>query len=190
MAQKAAAKITIARFIQCLQKSQYEQHEPTRRCMGNYSARHSSVKSTPASNANSTELANVLRAQVGRRTLGYVFSTAEGTPLNQRNVLGRHLHPALEAIGRENFGFHAFRRFRVTHLRKQRVADDLIRFWLGHADKTVTDGYSKLSDDVEYRQSVAQSAGVGFTLPAATAPVLPFVTRCDPVSSETVSVTA
>ena len=136
------------------------------------------------------ELAALLRTHIGCRTAGFIFETAEGTPLSQRNVLGRHLHPALEAIGREVFGFHAFRRYRVTHLRKQRIPEDLIRFWLGHADKTVTDGYSKMKDDMDYRQTVAQSVGVGFTLPTVPAPVLAFVTRCDPVSLESVPVTA
>jgi integrase len=31
-------------------------------------------------------------------------------------------------------GFHAFRRWRTTWLRKNRVQEDLIRWWLGHSD--------------------------------------------------------
>jgi integrase len=61
-------------------------------------------------------------------------------------------------------GFHSFRRFRTTWLRKNRAPEDLVRFWLGHSDKTVTDGYSKLSEDVEYRREVAENVGVGFDL--------------------------
>jgi integrase len=61
-------------------------------------------------------------------------------------------------------GFHAFRRFRTTWLRKQRAPDDLIRFWLGHAEESVTDGYSKLSEDVVYRREIAEKVGVGFSL--------------------------
>jgi hypothetical protein len=34
-------------------------------------------------------------------------------------------------------------------------------FWLGHADETVTDGYSKLAEDVEYRKEVAAEVGLG-----------------------------
>ena len=62
----------------------------------------------------------------------------------------------------------AFRRYRVTHLRKNRVPEDVLRFWIGHADKTVTDGYSKVKDDVEFRLLCATNVGLGFVLPAET----------------------
>lgn len=61
-------------------------------------------------------------------------------------------------------GFHAFRRWRTTWLRKNRVQEDLIRFWCGHSEKSVTDGYSKLSEDVDYRREVAEKVGIGFNL--------------------------
>jgi integrase len=61
-------------------------------------------------------------------------------------------------------GFHAFRRWRTTWLRKNRVQEDLIRFWLGHSEGSVTDGYSKLSEDVDYRHEVAEKVGIGFNL--------------------------
>jgi integrase len=61
-------------------------------------------------------------------------------------------------------GFHAFRRFRTTWLRKNRVQEDLIRFWLGHSEGSVTDGYSKLSEDVEYRREIADKVGTGFAV--------------------------
>src|SRR2546430_170018 len=32
-------------------------------------------------------------------------------------------------MGGEKCGFHAFRRFRITHLRKQRVMEVLLRIW-------------------------------------------------------------
>jgi hypothetical protein len=64
-------------------------------------------------------------------------------------------------------GFHSFRRYRVTHLRKKRVPEDLLRFWIGHADKSVTDGYSKVKEDVEFRQLCAANVGLGFEIPAA-----------------------
>ena len=61
-------------------------------------------------------------------------------------------------------GFHAFRRFRTTWLRKNRVQEDLIRWWLGHSAGSITDGYSKLNEDVECRREVAEKVGVGFNL--------------------------
>jgi hypothetical protein len=69
-------------------------------------------------------------------------------------------------MGKEACGFHSFRRFRVTRLRKGRVPEDLIRFWIGHADKTVTDGYSKLKEDTSFRKVCAENVGLGFELPA------------------------
>jgi hypothetical protein len=45
-----------------------------------------------------------------------------------------------------------------------RVQEDLIRWWLGHSEGSVTDGYSKLSEDVEYRREVAENIGIGFNL--------------------------
>src|SRR5437870_9179807 len=61
-------------------------------------------------------------------------------------------------------GFHAFRRFRVTHLRKSMVPEDLIKFWIGHAPQTVTDVYSKVKNDVKFRREVAEKVGLGFEI--------------------------
>jgi integrase len=60
--------------------------------------------------------------------------------------------------------FHSFRRYRVTYLRKNRVPDDLIQFWTGHAKKTVTDDYSKLAEDLELRRYWCEKVGLGFDL--------------------------
>ena len=61
-------------------------------------------------------------------------------------------------------GFHAFRRFRVTHLRKNMVPEDLIKFWIGHSPQTVTDVYSKVKNDVQFRREVAEKVGLGFEM--------------------------
>jgi hypothetical protein len=58
------------------------------------------------------------------------------------------------------------RRFRTTWLRKQRAPEDLIKFWLGQSESSVTDTYSKLADDVEFRRQVAEKLGTGFDVPA------------------------
>ncbi len=69
-------------------------------------------------------------------------------------------------------GFHAFRRFRTAHLRKSRVPWDLEKFWLGHANKSVTDKYSEqLKKDVEWRKEVAENTGLGFKLPTVESSV-------------------
>lgn len=107
-------------------------------------------------------LAVALTKHVSGRSSGYVFQNELGGALNQSNVLGRSLHPILKALGLSARGFHGFRRFRVTQLRKQRVPEDLLMFWIGHEPRSVTDGYSMLKDDTEYRQLVAEKAGLGF----------------------------
>jgi hypothetical protein len=50
-------------------------------------------------------------------------------------------------------GFHAFRRFRLTWLRRNGTPRDLERYWMGHAVEEVEDLYS------QRRRSV--SAGMG-----------------------------
>jgi len=111
------------------------------------------------------ELAARLRQFIGTRKSGYVFRTAKGTPLHASNVLRRSLHPILASMGRgEDWkaGFHAFRRYRVTWLRKQNVPEQLIDYWIGHStDKTVTDGYSKICEDGEFRKLIAARVGTG-----------------------------
>jgi integrase len=94
-------------------------------------------------------LATMLREFVGERTSGFLFRNRLGNFLSQTNLLRRGLHPALKKLEQPKAGFHAFRRFRTTWLHKNRAPEDLIRFWLGHADETVTDGYSKLCCEAE-----------------------------------------
>jgi integrase len=76
----------------------------------------------------------------------------------------------LKEIGIQKAGFGGFRRYRVTHLRKSRVLEDLIRFWIGHSSASVTDRYSKVGEDVELRQKQALEVGLGFAIPAENQP--------------------
>jgi integrase len=117
----------------------------------------------------------MLKKYVGERTSGFLFRNKNGNSLSQTNLLRRGLHPALKKLGQPKAGFHAFRRFRTTWLRKNRTPEDLIRFWLGHADETVTDGYSKLREDVQYRKEVADKIGLGFEISPQTPDVIPNV---------------
>ena len=122
-------------------------------------------------------LASLLKAHVGQRTSGLIFGNAKGKPLSQTNILKRSLYPILKSLGLEKAGFHAFRRFRTTHLRKNRVPEDLLRFWIGHADKSVTDAYSRVKDDVAFRQLCAANVGLGFEVPAENPAEKPVVAR-------------
>jgi hypothetical protein len=82
-------------------------------------------------------------------------------------------------------GSHAFRRFRTTHLRKQRVTEGLVQFWLDHAGKSITDGHDRVREDVEYREEVARTVGLGFTIPTV---VVQTVQRIDESVEEEVAV--
>lgn len=53
------------------------------------------------------------------------------------------------------------------------MPEDLIRFWVGQAAQSVTDLYSRVSDDLPFRLSVADNVGVGFELPDSLIPVIP-----------------
>lgn len=127
----------------------------------------------------SPALSAMLKAYVGDRTSGVLFRNRKGNFLSQTNLLRRGLHPPLIKLGQPKAGFHAFRRFRTTWLRKNRAPEDLIRFWLGHADETVTDGYSKLREDVEYRKLVAEQVGLGFEIAMKNPDVVPIVPKID-----------
>jgi integrase len=124
-----------------------------------------------------SDLAKLLKQFIGDRQSGLVFATSTCGPLSQTNVIRRSLHPILESLGVEKTGFHAMRRFRATWLRKQRTPEDLIRFWLGHAKSSMTDGYSKLSDDIDYRREVAEKIGTGFTVPTSMRPMVPRIRK-------------
>ena len=116
-------------------------------------------------------VAAMLKDFVGERKSGLLFSTRTGRQLSQQNILKRSLHPILADFKQPKMGCHAFRRFRITWLRKNMVPEDLITFRHGHAGKTVTDSYSKLRDDAEFRKQVAQKVGLGFELPSEEAVV-------------------
>ena len=104
-------------------------------------------------------LAIFLREHIAGRTSGYLFQSDRGLPLLQSNVLRDWLHKLSVA------GFHTFRRFRTSTLRKARVPWDLEKFWIGHANKDVTDKYAEqLQEDVGYRREWAEKVGLGFIL--------------------------
>ena len=87
-----------------------------------------------------------------------MFATRGGKPLQNRNVL-RILHGTGKKVG-----LHAFRRFRLTWLRKNGAPKDLERLWMGHAPEEVGDLYSKLKEDEAYRQHWAERIGLGFSV--------------------------
>jgi len=107
----------------------------------------------------------MLRGFIGERTSGLLFRSRTGKPLSQSNILRRWLHPILAKLNQPKCGAHAFRRFRATWLRKNGIPEDLIHFWLGHAEKSITDIYVKLKEDLAFRSEWAEKAGLGFVIP-------------------------
>ena len=122
-------------------------------------------------------VAAMLRTFIGNRTSGLLFCTRNGKPLSLSNILRRSLHPILEKLGQPKAGSHAFRRFRITWLRKNGAPRDLENFWTGHAPETVGDTYSRLRDDVEFRKRVTETVGLGFEIPACGCPIVPNVPK-------------
>jgi integrase len=110
------------------------------------------------------KVAATLKEFVGGRKDGLLFCSRTGKQLWQTNILRRSLHPMLAKLNQPKCGAHAFRRFRTTWLRKNGVPKDLEHFWMGHADEEVGDIYSKLKEDVKFRQEVTNRIGLGFEL--------------------------
>ena len=112
------------------------------------------------------ELAKMLDGFIGDRKAGFLICTSSGRPMSDDNVY-RRFYPLLRRLGIEQKGFHAFRRFRNTHLSEKEVPDRLIQFWMGHKDRTMTDRYTKLKRVVSFRKAWAEKVGLGFELPAS-----------------------
>ena len=102
-------------------------------------------------------LAQVLRRYTQGKH-GYLFTTRAGRPLDQRDTL-----KALHGAGKRG-GFHAFRRFRFSVLRKAGVPDNLIKQWLGHSQNLIDLYAAQLRLDVAYRREWCERAGLGFDL--------------------------
>jgi len=67
------------------------------------------------------------------------------------------------AIGK-GIGFHAFRRFRTTVLRKACVSEEVLNFGEHRAIPNVTDIYSRVAFDEEFRRTECERVGLGFDL--------------------------
>jgi integrase len=132
-------------------------------------------------------VASLLRSYIGERTSGFILRSCSRKPITPVNLLVRDLHPVLENLKIPRCGFHAFRRFRATFLRRSSCPESLLKYWLGHSRKQdMTDRYDKSWEDVQYRQDVSKAMGVGFTLPDKLTPIAVSDVRGRlPVSTET-----
>ena len=60
--------------------------------------------------------------------------------------------------------WHAMRRFRTTHLEAELIPETLIKLWLGHGKKGVTEqSYIKIMGRVDVRRKYVESVGLGFS---------------------------
>lgn len=110
-------------------------------------------------------LAKILKDFVGNRKAGLLFRSSTGAQLLQSNTLSDSLPPTLEAIEHVKGGFNIFRRFRITHLQKTECPEVLRHFWSGHAPRHVSERYTKLKEEREFRLEWAEKNGLGFELP-------------------------
>jgi len=133
-------------------------------------------------------VAKLLVEFIGNRKSGLLFQTRHGKQWSQANILRRHLHPALEELGFEKAGGHAFRRYRNTYLRNHtHCPESVLNFWLGWGEEGMSGRYDKIKADVAFRKEVANSCGVGFDVPATLGPVEPIEPKLE---SEGVEVNA
>jgi len=129
-------------------------------------------------------LAAVLRKYIAGRKVGrLLFVSRKGNPLLQRNINRDWLHPILESVGLrkaerwqdkngrrkvkclegEGVAWHAMRRFRSTHLDAQLIPESLIKIWLGHGKKGVTEqSYIKIMGRMDTRKTCVEDVGLGF----------------------------
>jgi hypothetical protein len=108
----------------------------------------------------------MVKELIGTRTPGLLFQTCTGAQLLQSNTLQDSLHPILKELEHEKGGFNIFRRFRITYLKKSDCPEALEHFWSGHAQTHVSERYTKLFQDRDYRLEWAEKIGLGFDLPA------------------------
>lgn len=72
----------------------------------------------------------------------FVFHSKHGRPLFQTNILNQGLYPALEALGLEKAGLHAFRRGCNRRWELASVNPAVIRQQMGHASAAMTALYT------------------------------------------------
>jgi integrase len=90
-----------------------------------------------------------------------LFADEDGGPLRSNSTA---LYNALHAASIP--GFHALRRFRITHLDAKGASRGYIKSAAGHCDKDMTDRYTNSNVDVIARKAATEAYGLGFQLEA------------------------
>jgi len=106
---------------------------------------------------------------------GLILRTENNTPYLYGNLADDWLDPRLAKLGlyEAGMGWHSFKRFRNTWLRKQRVQEDHRLHWMAHQPREMSEVYSLLKEDVPARLAEAERVGYGFSLPKEVVPSVP-----------------
>lgn len=72
----------------------------------------------------------------------FVFHSSRGNPLLETNILNQGLYPALDALGLERAGMHAFRRGCNRRWELAGVKPAIIRQQMGHSSAAMTERYT------------------------------------------------
>ena len=99
-----------------------------------------------------------LAERIKREPGEYLWQTRNGTLLHVATIYDNMADDFIP-------GFHSLRRYRATFLDNMGVTDALIKFWLGHSGKSITERYQKVQKFVDHRRGWAEKAGLGFELP-------------------------
>jgi integrase len=113
------------------------------------------------------DVAALLKQFIANRTAGFIFSTRTDRAISTRNF-ARLLYSSLKGLYIPKRGFHAFRRFRNTHLRNTHCPPGVLRYWMGHAPGSMSDIYDQSCVDAEFRRDIVRDAGTGFDVPERT----------------------
>ncbi len=112
-----------------------------------------------SSRSNSAMLAKIPNTS---RPFGVEVSTPSCRLMNSMPNARNSSNPF---TGTHKAGHHAFRRFRNTHLRNRtECPEGLRKFWIGHADESMSDLCDKIKEDVEFRRKWSEKCGFGFEL--------------------------
>lgn len=106
-------------------------------------------QSTKTRNANRAidvqpGLAIMLKDYLNGRQEGLVFSSKNGKPLRNNNVLRRRLHPILQELSIREGGMHGFGHGRVSFLVENNTPVEVIKAWMGHGSERMVRQYTHL----------------------------------------------
>jgi integrase len=97
----------------------------------------------------------MLKDYLNGRQEGLVFSSKNGKPLRNNNVLRRRLHPILQELSIREGGMHGFRHGRVSFVGENNTPVEVIKAWIGHGSERMVRLYNASA-------SALQVACVGF----------------------------